>query len=441
MRSDFNLGLYSKTNFAVLVILCGMRGSPVRAQEYEQEPISYSKTAPQNRFSELIQRLDAGTTRLDYESGTGFLRSILRELKVPESSQVLVFSKTSLQRQRISPRTPRALYFNDEVYVGFCQQGEVIEISAVDPNLGTVFYTVQQQRMDHPRIIRQADNCLICHASSQTKEVPGHLVRSVFVDPSGMPILSAGTYRVDQTTPFENRWGGWYVTGTHGSQKHLGNLVMRTSDVPNPVNNAAGMNLKELANRIDTADYLTPHSDIVALMVLEHQTDVHNSIARANFLTRQAMHHQQALNRELGQPADHEWESTKSRIASACEPLVESLLGSCEAKLTDQIQGTSGFAQTFSLLGPRDKQGRSLRKFDLEKRLFKFSCSYLIYSPSFQSLPCEAKGYVFRRMWDVLNGPDTSTKFGHLSAEDRQATLEIVRDTITDLPDFWQVHG
>ena len=429
--------LRSKANLSALVILCGVLGNSARAQEYQQEPILYSKSAPEDRVSELIQRLDAEETRLDYEPGFGFLRSILRELQVPESSQTLVFSKTSLQRQRISPRTPRALYFNEDVYVGFCQQGDVIEVSAVDPRLGTVFYTVQQEETDRPRIVRQADNCLLCHASSHTKEGPGHLVRSVLVDSSGMPILTAGTYRVDQTIPLQNRWGGWYVTGTHGAQKHLGNLVMRAADAPTLVDNAAGMNLTELGDRFDASAYLTPHSDIVALMVLEHQTDVHNSIVRANFLTRQAMHQQQALNRELGKPLDHEWESTKSRIKSSCEPLVEGLLFSGEAKLTGQIRGTSGFAQQFARQGPRDGQGRSLREFDLETRLFKVPCSYLIYSPSFKALAREAKEQVLERMAGILAGKDTSKKFAHLTPDDRQSIIGILRATMPELPIGW----
>ena len=436
MRSNVNMRLHCPASFTAVLILCGACGHSTRAQEYEQEPILYSKAVPENRVSELVQRLDAEKTKLDYQPGFGFLRSILRDLEVFESSQTLVFSKTSLQRQHISPRTPRALYFSDDVYVGFCRQGEVIEVSAVDPKLGTVFYTVQQEKTDRPRIIRQADSCLLCHASSQTKEVPGHLVRSVFVDPTGMPILSAGTYRVDQTTPLENRWGGWYVTGTHGLQKHLGNLVMRTSDAPGQVDNSAGLNLTELGNRFDASAYLTPHSDIVALMVLEHQTDVHNSIARANFLTRQAMHHQQALNRELGEPFDHEWESTRSRIKSACEPLVESLFCSGESKLTGQIRGTSGFAQQFAGQGPRDRLGRSLRELDLETRLLKFPCSYLIYSASLHALPLEAKAYVGRRIREILTGRDQSKEFAHLTPDDRRAIHEILRDTEEDIPDF-----
>jgi hypothetical protein len=324
------------------------------------------------------------------------------------------------------------LYFTDDVYIGFCQEGEVLEISAVDPQLGAVFYTLDQDATLAPRFRRQTDNCLICHGSSQTKEIPGHVVRSVFADASGLPVLSSGTYRVDQTTPLKNRWGGWYVTGTHGDQTHLGNLVVRGRHDHDEVDNSAGLNQTCLDGRFDTSKYLTPHSDIVALLVLEHQADAHNFITRANFLTRQAMHHQQSLNRELKEPADRVWDSTKSRIKSAGEPLVEYLLFSGEAQLTAPIRGTSGFAEQFAQRGPRDRQGRSLRDLNLQSRLFKYPCSHLVYSPSFAALPHEVKDYVLGRMHEVLRGQDESEKFKHLTAADRAAIREILEDTLPD---------
>jgi hypothetical protein len=198
------------------------------------------------------------------------------------------------------------------------------------------------------------------------------------------------------------------------------------------------MNLTELGDRIKSTDYLSGHSDIVALMVLEHQAEAHNLIARANFLTRQALHYQQALNRELHESEGHVWDSTRSRIKSVGEPLVEYLLFSGEAALTSRIQGTSGFASEFAQRGPRDRQGRSLRDFDLETRLFKFRCSYLIYSPSFRELPGEARDYVLRRMWEVLSGQDESQQFAHLTTNERQAILEILLDTLPDLPNSWR---
>ena len=425
------------TRLAAVVVTLSCATMPVAAQEYEREPIRYSDSAPDNRVSELFGRLERGEARLAYEPQFGYLRSLLAALEVPMSSQTLVFSKTSLQRHRISPRTPRSLYFSDDVYVGYCQNGDVLELSAVDPQLGAVFYTLDAEQSASPRPIRQGDNCLICHASSQTKEVPGHLVRSVFVDASGMPILSSGTYRIDHTSPLKQRWGGWYVTGTHGAQPHLGNLVVRGRHATSDADNSAGQNLTDLRDRFDASTCLTPHSDIVALMVLEHQAGAHNLITRANFLARQAMHYQQSLNRELNEPPDKIWDSTRVRLKSACEPLVEYLLMSGEAPLTARIQGTSPFASEFVEHGPRDQRGRSLRDLDLEHRLFKYPCSYLIYSPSVAALPDAVKEPLFRRLWEVLSGQDQSPPFAHLTASDRKAIRAILLDTLPELPDDW----
>jgi hypothetical protein len=436
MQADGTLRLLLALVLVDSAALCVARG-----QEFEQEPILYSQSRPDNRVSRLFEEIAAGEKKLNYEENCGYLRSLLTELDVPVSSQMLVFSKTSLQRHRITPRTPRAIYFSDDVYIGCCQDGDVLEISAVDPQLGTVYYTLDQQMAERPLVQRQTDNCLICHGSSQTKEIPGHVVRSVFANASGLPILSAGTYRIDQTSPLEKRWGGWYVTGTHGEQKHLGNLIVRDRIQPETVDNTLGQNLTSVADRFDTSHYLSPHSDIVALMVLEHQADAHNYLTRANFLTRQAMHYQRALNRELGEPADHVWDSTKSRIKSANEPLVEYLLFSGEAELTAKIQGTSSYADEFAQRGPRDSQDRSLRDFDLERRLFKYPCSYLVYSPSFTALPAESRDYVLRRMWEVLSGQDHSEKFAHLTSGDRAAILTILRETLPSLPAYWMGQG
>jgi hypothetical protein len=405
--------------------------------DFERDPINYSQTDPVNIVSQLQQRLAAGDAKLEFEPHFGYLKSLLRELNVPASSQTLVFSKTSLQRQRISPRAPRSLYFNDDVYVGFCQDGEVLEISAADPNLGTVFYVVDQEEADPPRIMRQTDNCLLCHGSSQTLSVPGHLIRSVFPDAGGAPILSAGTYRIDQTSPLEKRWGGWYVTGRHGSQKHLGNLVIRGQQVKEPVDNSQGLNVTDLSSRINVDNLLTPHSDIVALMVLEHQAMAHNLLTQANFTARQALHYEQTLNRELGEPADHRWNSTTSRIKSAGEPLVKYFLFSGEAPLSEPIQGSSSFAEEFAARGKRDPLGRSLRDFDLQRRLFRYPCSYLVDSPSFHALPEEMRQYVWMRLADVLSGRDQSPAFAHLTAEDRTAIREILQATYSRLPDGW----
>ena len=411
--------------------------SPASADEIERPPILYSESTADNCVSKLAARLASGDSALEYDERTGYLAALLKALDVPVESQMLVFSKTSLQRHRISPRSPRAIYFNDEVYVGYCRSGDVLEISAVDPQLGAVFYTLDQKDRDGARLLRQTDNCLVCHSSSRTDGVPGHLARSLFVDSSGQPILSAGSYSVDHTTPFEQRWGGWYVTGTHGAQKHLGNLVVGGDKVVAPVDNTQGQNVTRLDDRFSSESYLAAQSDIVALMVLEHQALVHNRITKANYATRQALLYEQEMKRALGEPQEYRLESTTRRIQSAGDDLVEALLLVDEAHLTAPIRGTSGYAETITSRGPRDAQGRSLRDFDLHRRLFKYPCSYLIYSPAFDALPGEMRDYVWSRLWSVLTQPAADQQFAHLSPDDRRAIIEIIAETKRGLPEFW----
>jgi hypothetical protein len=304
-----------------------------------------------------------------------------------------------------------------------------------------VFYTLDQQPDAKPVLQRQGDSCLICHGSSQNQGFPGHLIRSVYADSEGHPVLSLGTVRVDQTTPLSKRWGGWYVTGTAGKQAHLGNLIVEGRPRPEEIDNSANLNVTDLGKRCRTSGYLTPHSDIVALMVLEHQAELHNRITRAGFQTRRALYEEAELNKALGRPAAQRSDLTERRIQGACEPLVKYMLFSGEAKLTEPVKGTSGFAEEFVKHGPRDGKGRSLRELDLRTRLFRYPCSYLIYSEAFDGLPAAAKEYVLQRLWDVLSGVETSDAFAHLSAGDRRVIREILLATKKDLPDYWRAQA
>ena len=405
---------------------------------YEDEPINYNKAPRTDVIAQLQKRLDGGQARLGYNEKHGFLDAVLKELKIPVSSQTLVFSKTSFQREKISPRHPRALYFNDDVYVGFVENGDVLEVAAADPNLGMNFYTLDQRQADRPMFTRQTDNCTQCHAGSMTRDVPGLMLRSVYPGWSGQPILSAGTFQVTHETPLKDRWGGWYVTGHHGGQRHMGNVVTRSEDDPEHLDREAGANLTDLKGKFNTAAYLSGQSDIAALMVLEHQAEMHNRITRASFGVRLALRDARVMNQALGRPADFLSDSTKSRIKSSCEPLVKYMLFSGEAVLTEPVEGTTTFAKDYAARGPRDSKGRTLRDLDLHKRLLKYPCSPLVYSADFDGLPDAAKQYVYHRLWEVLTGKDTGKDFSHLSADDRRSVLEILRDTKPDLPGEWK---
>jgi hypothetical protein len=409
------------------------------ADEFERPPIRYSTTTPDNRISQLQTQLDSGKLKLEYEPRFGFLRGVLQALDVPVESQVLVFSKTSLQVQRITPATPRAIYFSDDVYLGFVQNGDALEVSIADPQLGAVFYTLEQSRNKLPKFERQTDNCLICHGSSRTENVPGHLVRSLMVSSSGQPLLSAGSQTVDHTTPFAERWGGWYVTGKHGAQKHLGNLIIQGREVPKPLDNSTGLNQTVLPEHVNAERYLSPHSDLVALMVLEHQVLVHNRITKANFAARSALAYDGEMKKVLGERDGQFLDSTVRRLHGAADELLEALLFVDEAKLSESVSGTSGYATTFVKQGPRDKQGRSLRDFDLKTRMFKYPCSYLIASPTITALPAELQDMLWAQLDRILRGEEQDKqKYAHLSAADRQAIREILLETLPAVTKNWQ---
>jgi len=366
-------------------------------------------------ISEFQKRITGGQAKLEYEKDHGYLVSLLKAMKIPISSQTLVFSKTSLQSERISPKTPRAIYFNDDVYVAWVQGAGLIEIMSTDPEKGAGFYVLSQERSDRPEFERSTGHeCSVCHyvPEAAPKFVPRLLVSSVIPDTTGNV---EGAFPIETTdrTPLKERWGGWYVTGTHGKPPHVGNTVLnRPASVFNTLPAAAlvnSSNVLDLSSRMDTTRYLTPHSDIVALMVLVHQKEVQNLIALAQSKAT-------AVPKETG------------------EPIVKAMLFSGAAPLTGPIKGTSAFAAEFAGLGQRDGRGRSLRDFDLQTRLFRYPLSYLVYSKSFDALPAGVKTYVYRRFREVLTGEDKSADFAHISAADRAATLEILRATKPDFP-------
>lgn len=403
---------------------------------FEAPPINYSETAPENPVERLRTNLEAGSATLTPDDH-GQLRPLLKLLGIPESSQVLVFSKTSLQINNISPAAPRAIYFNDDVYVGSVQHSDVLEISAADPKLGTVFYTVSPGAAGRPEIKRQRHECLQCHGGSMTRNMPGHIVRSVFPAPDGQPIMKAGSVLTDHTTSMDERWGGWYITGTHGEARHRGNQIATETQYDAIIDVEAGANQPSLPPRVDTANYLTPHSDIVAMLVLEHQAQMHNLLTRASFETRMALHRQAVMDQIFDRAPDALTESSQRIVKSVGDTLVEYMLFMEEAELEAPIRGTSGYSEEFAAQGPRDSQGRSLRELDLETRLFTYPLSYLIYSPQFDALPQPVLDYVYQRLWNILTGVEATPQLLHLTNAKCRAIREILIETKPGLPVYW----
>lgn len=412
----------------------------VRGQfDFESPPINYLTAPSQDRVARLQVDIDSGRIELPFNPRHGYLEGVLNALEISVDSQMLVFSQTSFQLRKISPHKPRALYFNDDSYVGWVQHSDVMEIGSLDPKLGCVFYTLDLKSQSKPIFKRDRGNCLTCHASSRTQGTPGLLVRSVFPSSAGVPLYGAGTFNTDHTSPFDERWGGWYVSGIHGAMRHMGNVVCPDDDRAE-LDREVGANRTSLSDFVDTDPYLSPHSDIVALMVHEHQTQLHNAITFASYEYAMATHHDSIMNEALKRDPGFESDSTRRRLDAASEKLVRCLLFCNEFQLTSPVQGVSGFTESFAGRGPSDGTGRSLRQFDLNTRLFKYPCSYLIYSPLFDALPDPIRGRVFQRLVQILDaecsqtsepsGPKQSADdFAHLSFDDRSAIREILRAT------------
>jgi len=310
----------------------------------------------------------------------------------------------------------------------------VIEIATTDAQLGPIFYTIDQQPAGSPKILRQIDNCMECHASNMTRDLPGLMVRSVFPNQAGDLIIPAGSFLTTHESPLKERWGGWYVTGSLPGE-NMANRIFDDADPSNP----KALPALDPAKSCDLSAYLSAHSDAVALLVLEHQVKAHNRLARALYATQRALYEEAALNKAFGAPSSTEHsDSILSRIHHACDPLIEYLLFSGEPILPAKVSGSSTFTQTFPSSAPRDSQGRSLKDFDLGKRLFKYPCSYLIYSNSFDALPAPALAYIYQRFHDILTGKDNAKEFSHLSRSDRQAILEILRATKKNMPAYFK---
>jgi hypothetical protein len=403
-----------------LSVLAVAQRRDVFVDSRDHPAVGYSTAPLSDPVSAFNARLENGSASLKYDESTGYLRSVLEGLGVPVESQMLVFSQTSFQASHIRMHNPRAVYFTDTVAVGYVRGARLIEVAAQDPTQGVVFYELSQQAQSSPTFTRNND-CLACHLSWETLGVPGLMVQSVY------PLKDENSYVNGFTTvhgsPLEQRWGGWWVTGDHGGAKHIGNVSVMYNDKGSKLSNPT-RTLPSLEGLFDLKGYLTPYSDVVPLLVLAHQTNMTNQITRTGWEARVA--------------ASSRSKDASARVTEAARDLVDYMLFVDEAPLAGPVKGGSGFAESFSAKGPRDGQGRSLREFDLRRRLFKYPCSYMIYAPAFDGLPPAAKNAVYSRLWEVLSGRDTQARYKVLTLQDRQAIVAILRETKRDLPDYFQ---
>lgn len=409
---------------------------------YERAPINYYETEPDNKVTRLLE--DAQRERF-LSSGTDreILRELLEKLEVPVESQILVFSKTSAQNSRIAPRTPRAIYFSDDVYIGWVQGGE-IEVASLDERLGMVFHLLkltEREEGNPPALVRER-SCLNCHAGSSNQNLPGLMVRSVYPSESGLPLFEAGTFHTRHSSPIEERWGGWYVTGDVEGQTHLGNAIAEVVD------RSAGVELEpfcegkvlKLDEFFDAGQYLNGgESDVVSLMMLEHQVGVHNVLVEANLTTRATLYRHAEMQKAFGEPLDAPLSETNERILDRmAEKVLHEMLYVDEVELPGGVEGGAAFQRAFGKKAKKNSDGRSLRDFRLYGRLMKYRCSHLIYSTAFQELPKEIRTRILDKLHGILTQPASWPAFAHLADSERTHIRGILAETLPDLPLSWK---
>lgn len=408
-------------NLSLGIACLAMTGvvSAQRMDVWDLPPLRYSDTAATDRVAVMAAKLEAGEIPLRGRSSLEKLRFVLEALEVPVSSQMLVFSTTSKQIDRIGPHNPRSLYFSPDAYVGYVPGG-AIEVIVHDAVLGPVFYLIELHEPQGIAIRRDTSDCLSCHGTTRTEGVPGMFVRSVFPDARGHALLGFGSVTVTHETPIEKRWGGYYVTGT-SAKPHLGNRVFEEEGSVEPMMQA----LTDLGGRIDVSAYLRPTSDIVALAVLEHQCQVHNLLTAASVNYGRARFLSEALNPQADPDAGQ-----AGRVAdAAAAKVVDVLLFKNEADLGEGIEGDRKFQDDYALQFPKDSSGCSLADFKLYRRIFKYRCSCMVYSSAFDHLPVRVKRAVMARLQTALSDADQEIA-PHLKASEKAKIRTILAETL-----------
>lgn len=389
-------------------------------KDFAAPPHNYWTQPPRDRFTKLFEQIKGGSLKFDASSPTAYLSGLLRALEIPASSQLLVFSVTSLQSNLISPRNPRALYFNEDTYVGYVPGGR-IEIASFDPELGGIFYIFQIPAGDGSPVLDRSNRCFNCHAGSFSRRVPGLFVESVIPGENGGPLEAFRREESGHGVPYAERHGGWHVT--------------TKLDFPTKANTLGNYFQGKMTTRanppgaiFDLRRYLVSTSDIVPHLVHEHQVGFTNRVIEANYTVREKL------------------AAGKGRLASAdtaalnelATGLVRYILFAEEAKLPAPVQGDGSFVRDFTALKKATRDGMSLRDLDLRTRLLKRRCSYMIYSSLWDGMHPLFKQSVEAKLWNALQEASTDRGFAYLPANEKREIRQIIKETKTGLPSWWQ---
>ncbi len=421
---------------SLLALSLPLDASAQEAEPFEDPPINYSATVPNDRVQQLNAASQKQVDEIRSWPARRRLRWLLEKLAIPVESQILVFSKTSAQRDLINPKNPRVLFFSDEAYVGWVPGG-MIEVIVFDPSLGATFYLLDATEDAAKPLLARDNQCLLCHKNYE--RTPTLRVRSVLPGLDGEPLSGSSLANLAPETPYAERWGGWYVTGAPSAFRHRGNTTGQSEADFRTTEGKGGVTLPSLEGRFDVSRYPKPTSDIVALSVHDLQVFVHNVLAAANQTARLALARWPATREILQLPAHAPIAgSTLVTLSSEADKIIAALLGREEPPLPpDGLHGAGDFQQVYQKGRRPDSRDRALRDLDLQTRLFRYHCSPLIYSDSFRGLPPELRTLTLTRLGALLRTPAPPAEYAYLSAKARQNLWEILTATLTDLPPTW----
>ncbi len=414
-----------KIHVPVLIALSVAFSSPGQDVNYSDlfSPVHGYQTRELNDpFTRLIADIESGKRELDNRSSKAFIASILEYLDVPASSQLLIFSRTSLQTRRISGSNPRAVYFNENVYVGYIPGGSV-EIVSLDPELGGIFYIFKVPKGEaQPVFERGGRLCTDCHSVSKTRRVPGLLTRSVIPASNWGKLVAFRDDEMGHQIPLSERFGGWHVTGEPGIFDHKGNLKGEK------VGGKIVTDAIEPGTEFDWSAYLTETSDILPHLILEHQTGFMNLVLEATYRARTYQH----IGKGEMKP-EH-----VAVLHGLAGELVRYLLFADEAKFpAGGIRVDPQYREDFLADRKEASNGISLKDLDLETRMFKHRCSYLIYSDVFQATSDLFKQRVYQVLGEAISTEKPNPDFAYLSVTEKEAIRGILRETLSDLPEGW----
>ncbi|MFP6882055.1 MAG: hypothetical protein VCA34_13960 [Roseibacillus sp.] len=403
--------------------------------DFELKPHGYFTRKPQDPMSLLMEKIDAGEVTITEENGKPLVERLLRELKLDKDTQVLVFSKTSLQKRAVSYRNPRAIYFNESVYLGWMPNGRV-EVASFDPEIGPLFYFQRQLDDTRSRLFVRTRSCLGCHAGNATNFIPGSLGRSVYPDRTGRVLKGIEDYRRSgHHIPLQDRYGGWFVSGQHGKMRHMGNSIATREDGQVTIDRQRFANLEKLDQFFPTDSYLAPGSDIAALLVFDHQVTMHHRLVEATYRARQALFDSKLDPMETDVAKLAAGRSIRE-FTEGVDKVIDYMLFREEIALP-KVSCDADFRRAFTANKRTDKGGNSLKDLRLDGRIFEHRCSFMIYSPSFEHMPPMLRGAIYDRLHQILTAQTPVKGFEHLGADERTRIIEILRETKKDLPAKW----